>query len=114
MYNLKRKLIMDTTFEIGEVVVCTNAKRRWYKLGGLIEGEMYTVEGFNPIDDGLILKESKSPSSGYNAYSADRFRKVDYSFANNILDDIQSQERENVEFVPMPLQRFFHSLFNLS
>jgi len=102
---------MDTTFEIGEIVVCTDAKRRWYKLGGLIEGEMYTVEGFNPFDGGLMLKESKSPSSGYNAYRADRFRKVDYNFANNILDNIKPQEQEKVEIVPTALHGFFMSLF---
>ena len=105
---------MNTTFEIGEIVVCTNAKRRWYKLGGLIEGEMYTVVGFNPFDDGLILKECKSPSSGYNAYRADRFRKVDYNFANNVLDNIQSQEKENAELIPTSLQGYFMSLFKLS
>ena len=80
---------MDTTFEIGEVVVCINAKRRWYRLGGLKENEMYTVEGFNPYDDGLILKEAKSPKSGYHAYRADRFRKVDYAFANSVLNTIK-------------------------
>ena len=105
---------MVTTFEIGEVVVCTNADRRWYRLGGLEKGQMYTIEGFNPYDGGLILKESKSPTSGYNAYRADRFRKVDYNFANNVLDDIQSQEKENVESIPSSLQGFFMSLFKLS
>ncbi len=105
---------MDTTFEIGEVVVCTNAKRNWYKLGGLKKGEMYTVEGFNPFDGGLILKESKSPSSGYNAYRAERFRKVDYSFVNNVLNDIQTQEEEKVELIPISLQGFFMSLFKVS
>ncbi len=105
---------MDTTFEIGEVVVCTNARRRWYRLGGLKKGEMYTIEGFNPVDGGLILKESKSPSSGYNAYRADRFRKVDYNFATNILQDIQPEKKENVELIPASLQGFFLSLFKLS
>jgi len=105
---------MNTTFEIGEIVVCTNARRRWYRLGELKKGEMYTVEGFNPVDGGLILKESKSPSSGYQAYRADRFRKVDYNFANSIIKDIQPQEKEHVELIPASLQGFFLSLFKLS
>jgi len=105
---------MDTTFEIGEIIVCTDAKRRWYRLGGLKKGELYTVEGFNPYDGGVILKESKSPSSGYHAYRADRFRKVDYNFADTVLQDIQPQETENVEFIPAALQGFFISLFRLS
>ena len=80
---------MDNDFEIGEVVVCVNARRRWYKLGGLKRGEMYTITGFNPYDDGLVLKESKSPRSGYNAYRADRFRKLDYKFAESTLSRLQ-------------------------
>jgi len=89
---------MDITFEIGEIVVCTNAKRRWYKLGGLVKNEMYTVIGFNPYDGGLILKEVKSPRSGHNAYRADRFRKVDYAFAEKVLTTIKPQKQEEVQF----------------
>lgn len=85
---------MNHNFEIGEVVVCTNARRRWYRLGGLKKGEMYTVEGFNPYDGGLILKEAKSPKSGFNAYKASRFRKVDYTFAENVLNNIKPQVEE--------------------
>ncbi len=76
-------------FEIGEKVVCTNDSKRWFKLGGLKKGEIYTIAGFNPYDGGLILKEVKSPRSGYNAYRMDRFRKVDYSFADSIIELIQ-------------------------
>jgi len=83
---------MNNTFKIGEIVVCINAKRRWYRLGGLLENEMYTVEGFNPYDGGLILKEAKSPRSGYKAFAANRFRKVDYNFAENLMTELQPQE----------------------
>lgn len=87
---------MSNTFEIGEIVVCVNAKRRWYKLGGLQKNEMYTIVGFNPYDNGLILKEVKSPRSGYNAFAANRFRKVDYNFAENVLAELQTQEEKIV------------------
>lgn len=108
---------MDSTFEIGEVVVCVNAKRRWYKLGELKENEMYTIEGFNPYDNGLILKESKSPSSGYNAYRADRFRKVDYAFADRVFDTVQPEKVEKRESVvdgifQMIAQKFAKVLMN--
>ncbi|GEM_PF-2406975 len=83
-------------FKVGEIVVCVNAKRKWYRLGGLEKNEMYTVTGFNPYDGGLILKEAKSPRSGCNAYAAGRFRKVDYGFADNLLHELQVQE------TPMP------------
>ena len=78
-------------FKIGETVVCTNAKRRWYRLGGLQVNEMYTIIGFNPHDGGLILKEVKSPGSAYHAFAANRFRKVDYSFAENVLNELKPQ-----------------------
>ncbi len=85
---------MNDTFRIGEIVVCENAKGKWYKLGSLKENEMYTVIGFNPYDGGLVLKEIKSRWSGRNAYRADRFRKVDYKFANKVLKEFQAQEKE--------------------
>lgn len=81
-------------FKIGEIVVCVDAKRRWYKLGNLKENEMYTVVGFNPYDDGLILKETKSIRSGYNAYARDRFRKVDYDYAERVLNKIKKEHQE--------------------
>ncbi len=49
--------------------------------------EMYTVRGFNPFDGGLVLREVKSPRSAYHAFSANRFRKVDYSFTERIMVD---------------------------
>ena len=82
---------MENSFKIGEVVVCINAKRRWFKLGGLMENEMYTIVGFNPYDGGLILKETKAPKSGHNAYASNRFRKVDYNFANAVIGILQTR-----------------------
>ena len=81
---------MNNSIKIGETVVCINAKRRWYRLGGLQLNEMYTVTGFNPFDGGLVLKEVKSPRSAYHAFSANRFRKVDYSFAERIMAELQT------------------------
>jgi len=82
-------------FKIGETVICIDARRRWYKLDGLKKNEMYTVVGFNPYDDGLVLKEIKSPRSGCKAYAADRFRKVDYAFAERVLSDLQPKPLPN-------------------
>ena len=81
-------------FKIGELVVCVDARRRWYKLGDLKKNEMYTVMGFNPYDDGLILKETKSLKSGYNAYARDRFRKVDHDFADRVVADLKKHHKE--------------------
>jgi len=96
---------MNNIFKIGETVVCTNAKRRWYRLGGLQENEMYTITGFNPYDGGLILKEVKSPSSAYNAFAANRFRKVDYSFAENLMEELHQQLEPNPDFTELQIQK---------
>ena len=80
---------MNSKFKIGEIVVCINARRRWYRLGGLQLNEMYTVTGFNPYDGGLILKEVKSPTSAYHAYASNRLRKVDYLYAEKLLSELQ-------------------------
>ncbi len=89
---------MNNTFKIGEIVVCVNAKGKWYKLGRLKKNDIYTVIGFNPFDGGLILNEVKSRWSGHKAYRADRFRKVDYSFADKILSTMKPQKQEEVQF----------------
>ncbi len=89
---------MDNDFNIGEIVVCVNAKGSWYRLGRLKKNEMYTVIGFNPFDGGLILKEIKSRWSGHNAYKVDRFRKVDYAFTKKVLIAIKLQKQEKVQF----------------
>ena len=81
-------------FEIGEKVVCVNDRRKWFKLGGLKKNEMYTIIGFNPYDDGVVLREVKSPKSGFNAYGASRFRKVDYAFADKVLQTISPQKEQ--------------------
>jgi hypothetical protein len=83
---------MNSKFKIGEIVVCINAKRRWYRLGGLQLNEMYTVTGFNPYDGGLILKEVKSPRSAYHAFASNRFRKVDYTYSEKLQFELQSQQ----------------------
>ena len=81
-------------FEIGEKVVCVNDRRKWFKLGGLKKNEMYTIIGFNPYDDGLVFREIRSPKSGFNAYAASRFRKVDYAFADKVLQTILPQKEK--------------------
>ncbi len=96
-------------FKIGEIVVCVDARRRWFRLDGLREKEMYTVVGFNPYDDGLILKEVKSRGSGYKAYAADRFRKVDYKFAERLLVEIQTEPILKNE---TPIEKFKNSDLN--
>ncbi len=109
-------MLVDTEFKIGEIVVCVNASRRWYKLGGLKKNEMYTIEGFNPHDGGLILKETKSPTSGFNAYRANRFRKVDYAFADRIIGEITPQESKKRELSygvrQLLSQRFYRKFIN--
>lgn len=80
---------MDNKFNIGDKVVCINAKRNWYCLGGLKKNEVYTIKAFNPVDGGLVLEEIQSPNSGYGAYNSERFRKLDYNFVEHIIDTLR-------------------------
>lgn len=101
-------------FEIGEKVVCINDKKRWFGLGGLKKNEMYTITGFNPYDDGLILKEIKSPKSGFNAYAANRFRKVDYAFADSILENIKPVASQPEVKVPKKIESYSFNFISLN
>lgn len=69
-------------FKIGEKVVCVDP------IDELLKGEIYTVEGFNSYDGGLILKEVKSKVGRKGAFKKERFRKLDYDFAENLLTEI--------------------------
>ena len=82
--------MMKNTFKIGEIVVCVDANKRWYEigLGGLKQNEMYTIVDFNSFDGGFVLEEIKHPTSGQHAYRVDRFKKVDYNFADSILTEL--------------------------
>ena len=67
-----------SNFKIGEKVVCIDP------IGGLVRNEIYTIEGFNSYDNGLILKEIKGIKY-VGAFKIFRFRKLDYEFAENLL-----------------------------
>ena len=89
---------MENKFNIREVVVCINAKRRGFSLGGLQENEMYTITGLNPYDGGgFILKEIKSPSSAYHSFASNRLRKVDYRIAERLLIKLQSELHQEIQ-----------------
>jgi hypothetical protein len=59
-------------FYIGQKVVCIDDKIKTIGVGELKEDTIYTVEGFNDYDEGLILREIKSPSH-LGAYLNERF-----------------------------------------
>jgi hypothetical protein len=59
-------------YYIGQKVVCIDDKIQNYAMGNLKENTIYTVKGFNPIDDGLILSETKG-DGGFGAYLRERF-----------------------------------------
>ena len=88
---------MENKFNTREVVVCINAKRRWFRLGGLQENEMYTITGLNPYGGGFILKEIKSPSSAYHSFASNRLRKVDYRIAERLLIKLQSELHQEIQ-----------------
>ena len=56
-------------------VICIDARPRkeGYSTTPLIEGNAYTVIGFNPYDGGYILQECKAPCNRYGSWMCDRF-----------------------------------------
>lgn len=82
-------------FKIGQEVVCIDQRRTHVNLNGLKKDSVYTVEGFNPFDNGLILKEIKS-DGGFGAYANTRFKplELDYEFAENISSEIINKVKE--------------------
>ena len=79
-------------FKVEQKVVCINNKPIGYNiyndsLSKLKEKEIYTVEGFT--SSGILLKEVKSshPDGGYNA---NRFRKVDDEWVEELLCKLMS------------------------
>jgi hypothetical protein len=80
-------------FKVGQKVVCINNKPIGYNiynesLTKLKEKEIYTIEGFT--SSGIRLKEVKSshPDGGYNA---NRFRKVDDDWVEELLYKLMSE-----------------------
>jgi len=74
-------------FKIGENVVCIKPVLR------LIKGEIYTIQGFQndfPPSIGIYVEELNEPHFFYGkwSYNINRFRKLDYEFADNILEEI--------------------------
>lgn len=69
-------------FNVGQKVVCINDKQlNSCPVGGLKEGEIYTVE--EDLGYAIYLKEVKAPCTGH--YNANRFRKVDDIWVEELL-----------------------------
>jgi hypothetical protein len=75
-------------FNQGQKVVCINDKQlNSFPVGGLKEGEIYTVE--KDLGFAIYLKEVKAPSTGH--YNANRFRKVDDDWIEELLCKLMSE-----------------------
>ena len=75
-------------FYIGQKVVCINDKQlNSFPVGGIKEGEIYTVE--RDLGFAVYLKEVKAPSTGH--YNVNRFRKVDDEWVEELLCKLMSE-----------------------
>jgi hypothetical protein len=84
-------------FKVGQKVVCINNKPIGFNpyngsLSKLKEKEIYTIKGFTST--GIRLKEVKSshPDGGYNA---NRFRKIDNDWVEELLCKLMSDFKVN-------------------
>lgn len=77
-------------FKIGEKVVCVDPCKE------LVKNQIYTIRGIyksvNGTDYGVYLEEIIGEFSNYwekeIGYNVNRFRKLDYEFAENLLAEI--------------------------
>jgi len=74
-------------FKIGEKVVCVNDESGWITRSSLLKkGEIYEVLNTNIADNG---RSEILINCGDLFWDASRFRKLDYSFAENLLEKIR-------------------------
>lgn len=74
-------------YKVGQKVVCINDKQQ-NRGGKLIENTIYTIEGFNPFDNGLILMEEKGGGC-FGAFRNDRFMPLtEYSKAQEAIEQL--------------------------
>jgi len=93
-------------FKIGEKIVCIDdslpkTPELRNTMGKLVINEIYTVRGFISVSDGvgLYLSEVKNEIVHYLStnrkiepcYDPARFRKLDYEFADNLLEEIKKE-----------------------
>jgi hypothetical protein len=90
---------MAHNFKIGEKVVCIDSGSGYIFKGNnkgrintnqSIKGRIYTIYGLSPDTNNLILEEIKFNSFGnLSAHNYKRFRKLDYEFAEQLLESIK-------------------------
>jgi len=74
-------------FKIGEKIVCIDPSI------SLVRNEIYTI--FNiKSDGGLMLHEVEPITIDCNGFKPERFRKIDYDFAENVLAKLIEEVKE--------------------
>ena len=85
-------LILKIMFKIGEKVVCIDDSEGFSSgLKTLIINEIYTIKSIRSCTAALAFNEINAPYDSSGFYSANRFRKLDYSFAENVLAKIKEE-----------------------
>jgi methyl coenzyme M reductase gamma subunit len=76
-------------FKIGEKVVCINPS------SNLIKGQIYTVIYYSQFSDSILVAETQPTKNVY--FWGNRFRKLDYEFADNLLAEIsEAMKQESI------------------
>ena len=65
-------------FKVGNKIVCVKPSI------SLVKNEIYTIK-FIKADGGLMLEEVIPKTFNCNGFKPERFRKVDYDFADSVL-----------------------------
>lgn len=79
-------------FKIGEKVVCIDDSEGFASgLKTLTIHEIYTIKSIRSCTGALTFKEIEAPYLSSGFYSANRFRKLDYQFTENLLAKIKEE-----------------------
>ncbi len=79
-------------FKIGEKVVCIDDSIGLASgLKTLTINEIYTIKSIRNLTGALSFIEIKAPSVSSGFYSAHKFRKLDHSFAEKLLNKIKEE-----------------------
>ena len=90
-------------YKIGEKVVCINDSIGYSSgIKSLIINEIYTIKSIRKETGALSFNEITAPINSSGFYNSNRFRKLDYEFAEECLKYITKQVAEQCisEFQP--------------
>ena len=82
----------NNMYKIGEKVVCINDSIGYLSnIKSLLINEIYTIKSIRKETGALAFNEITAPINSSGFFNSNRFRKLDYEFAEDCLKNITNQ-----------------------